>query len=299
MEDKARAAVMGGFVADALSLGAHWIYDTDRIDREIGRVEQLLAPPVNSFHPTKGKGDFTHYGDQMLVLLESVAASGGFESTHFMDAWKGFFSDYKGYFDHATKSTLSNIGKGASPGSTGSESSDLSGASRIAALVYRYRNDETGFATAARAQTAMTHNHPHVVDAAEFFARVTVLVLEGQAPMAAVQTVQSRLFDRDPFAGWVRDGLGSVEQDTRETLKRFGQMCDVNAGFPGVMHLIGKYENRFREGLVENVMAGGDSAARGILFGMIIGAHMGFSSIPENWVSELNVSDRIRSLTGA
>jgi hypothetical protein len=32
MKQKTRAAVMASFAADSLALGAHWIYDTDRID---------------------------------------------------------------------------------------------------------------------------------------------------------------------------------------------------------------------------------------------------------------------------
>ncbi|MGA2940205.1 MAG: ADP-ribosylglycohydrolase family protein, partial [Syntrophobacteraceae bacterium] len=40
-----------------------------------------------------------------------------------------------------------------------------------------------------------------------------------------------------------------------------------------------------REALVENVMAGGDSAARGLVVGMILGAHLGFEAIPSEWLS--------------
>ena len=38
---------------------------------------------------------------------------------------------------------------------------------------------------------------------------------------------------------------------------------------------------------MENVMAGGDSAARGLVVGMILGAHLGFEAIPSEWLSGL------------
>ena len=37
-----------------------------------------------------------------------------------------------------------------------------------------------------RSQTAFTHNNPEAIDAAEFFARVTLGVLQGAAPTAAI-----------------------------------------------------------------------------------------------------------------
>ena len=54
-----------------------------------------------------------------------------------------------------------------------------------------------------------------------------------------------------------------------------------------MVHLIAKYENNLEEALVQSVMAGGDSAARGMLVGMVLGAHLGQSSIPQKWLSEL------------
>ena len=57
MTDNAQAMVLASLAADALALGAHWIYDTDKIAREIGRVERLLPPPPGSYHAGKGRGD--------------------------------------------------------------------------------------------------------------------------------------------------------------------------------------------------------------------------------------------------
>ena len=54
-----------------------------------------------------------------------------------------------------------------------------------------------------------------------------------------------------------------------------------------MVHLIAKYENNLKEALIQAVMAGGDSAARGMLVGMVLGAHLGPKSLPEKWVAEL------------
>ncbi len=296
MNAKAAAAVWGALTADSLALGAHWIYDTAQIDNEIGRVDRLMAPPPNSFHSTKKAGEFTHYGDQTMVLLTSLAESGEFQAEAFAADWQAFFADYKGYFDHATKDTLKNIEAGQALREAGSGSTDLSGAARIAPLACLYGNDVQAMVEAARAQTALTHNSPDVVDSAELFARTLGCVLDGQPPLEALQAVQREHFDRPPFDRWMADGMASAGTATRMAIKRFGQMCDVNAGLRGVVHLIAAYPENYEKAMIENVMAGGDSAARGMLAGTILGASVGLEGIPAHWHDGLVVRNRIQEL---
>lgn len=283
------AIVLASLTADALALGAHWIYDTRQIDAQIGRVDTLRAPLPTSFHKTKTRGDLTHYGDQTLVLLSALAESGGFSLDTFARMWRDLFAaDYNGYRDHATKETLKQFETGRPLADIGSSSSDLGGAARIAPLVYCYKNDMDAMLAAVRQQTAMTHRNPDVIDSAVFFAQVTAAVLRGQEPTAALQDVTRLRFDRHPFKQWVSEGLDSHARDTRAAIGQFGQACDVSAGVPGVVHLIAKYQDNPRDGLVENVMAGGDSAARGLLAGMVFGAYSGMDAIAQEWVSDLN-----------
>ena len=75
-----------------------------------------------------------------------------------------------------------------------------------------------------------------------------------------------------------------------------GQMCEVQAAFPCVIHLIAKYEDNLKEGLIENVMAGGDSAGRGLTVGMVLGAHLGIDAIPSKWLSDLKAYQQIVDL---
>jgi len=292
MQDKAKAMVLASFVADSLALGVHWIYDTAVIDNDFGRVESLRQPKENSFHPTKDKGDFTHYGDQTLVLLESVSVNKGFDLEKFARSWKDSFDGYNGYFDHATKDTLKNFTAGKPASESGSDSSDLGGTSRIAPLAYGYRESLDKLTAAVRSQTAMTHNNQGVLDSSEFFARVVFTVLKGSTPVAAI----NESLPDGGLGKLVQDGLESSGLETRKAIKGFGQMCDTAAGLPGVIHLIARYENNLKEALVENVMAGGDSAARGMLVGMVLGAHLGSAAIPSDWLAEMKRQQKISEL---
>ena len=283
MTTKQKAAVVGAFVADALSLGVHWVYNTGVIDKKFGRVEQY-HDPLTSYHKGKQAGDFTHYGDQMLVLLESLSGSGGFDAARFAQLWQTFFSNYDGYFDQATKTTLKNMDAGSDLTQSASTSDDLAGASRMAALVAVYADDLDHLIQASRAQTAITHNDDRVIQSADFFARTVFATLNGHSPLAAMEAL-NKDFAGSPIAPLIEMGLDSRDRDTRDTIAEFGQMCSVEAGLPGAVHLIARYGDDYKAGMVENVMAGGDSSARGMMAGMILGAAHGMTAIPEAWVS--------------
>jgi ADP-ribosylglycohydrolase len=287
MRENGKTMVLSSFVADSLALGVHWMYDTARIEREFGRVDTFLKPASDSYHPTKERGEFTHYGDQTFVLLESLAAKRGFDLDDFAARWRRLFEGYDGYYDQATKTTLQNFSLDKSPVDAGSPSNDLSGASRVAPLVFCYRDDLGTLVEAARDQTRMTHNDPHVIDGAEFFARVSWLVLRGTSPMAALEEVSNERFDNSSLWRWVRDGIESKAAESVSTIARFGQSCHVDDAFAGVVHLIAKYEDNLEEALVQGVMAGGDSAGRGMVVGMVLGAHLGEQGLPGQWVSGL------------
>jgi len=295
MKVKRKGMVWGAFVADALALGAHWVYNTRVIDKKFGRVERYLDP-LTSYHAGKKKGDFTHYGDQLLLLLESVATSSGFDQVTFANAWQSFFKDYQGYRDKASKTTLENMLAGNSLLESGSSSDDLAGAARISPIVYAHAQDLDTAIQAVRSQTALTHNHPSVLESAEFFTRLAFKVLEGKRPSEAIPELLEKRFQDTEIAEAGFQGLASREMDTRAAIAEFGQTCSVEAAFPGTVHVMVKFENNFKDAMVENVMAGGDSAARGILAGMIIGAHLGLAAVPEDWLATLNAGPKIDRL---
>lgn len=296
MREKAKAAVLAAFAADSLALGVHWIYNTRVIDKKLGRVEILLKPEIASFHKGKEKGDFTHYGDQTLVLMESVTAKSGFDLDDFAHRWQALFEDYAGYIDGASKETLKHFAAGKSPEESGSDSSDLGGAARIAPLLHHYLDNPDQLVAASKAQTAMTHNHPLVVASAAFFARVGWQVLNGATPVVAIEKEAATYADNDPIRRMVEEGLNSRDKDTRTAISEFGQMCEIDAAQPATIHLIAKYEDNLKEALVENVMAGGDSSARGLLTGMVLGARHGIDAIPADWLSGLTRHRRIMEL---
>ncbi|SMC24022.1 ADP-ribosylglycohydrolase [Desulfacinum hydrothermale DSM 13146] len=296
MDDSREALVWGAFVADSLALGAHWIYDPEVIRERFGTVDRLLEPSPDSYHAGKKRGAFTHYGDQTLVLLESMAQTGGtFDLDDFSTRWRRLFQDYHGYVDKATQDTLTNFQQGHGPRESGSSSADLAGAARIAPIVYALAHAPSSCLMAAREQTAMTHNHPQVVEAAAFFALATLHILQGQRPTRALMEAAQELPLPSEMQDWLQQGVESKTTETVEAVGRFGRACPVPAAFPATVHIVARHEEDFPSALVANVMAGGDSAARGLIIGMVLGAYHGLKAVPAPWMEELRARPTIAS----
>ncbi len=281
---RAKRMVLASLAGDALALGAHWEYDPEALAEKHGRMTAYQAPLPGSYHDGKKAGEFTHYGDQTVVLLESLAAKGTFDLDDFFERWQALFKDYKGYVDGATRQTLEIISFGEGPLSSGSHSNDLAGASRIAPLVPVYLDDLEGLVDAAVAQTRMTHNNALILDSAAFFARAAWNVLRGAGPAEAMIEAAKADYPSAPVKKWVEEGIASADEDTTTAIGRFGRTCHVPEAFPGTVHVAAKYAGDPAGGLTECVMAGGDSAARALLAGMLLGASDD-AALPAEWIS--------------
>lgn len=290
MQDNIKAAVIGSFVGDSMALGVHWVYSPEEIMQKYGRIETLIKPELVDYHAGRNAGDFTHYGDQAFELLVSVSTANEFDADNFMSRWRAMFKgNYKGYFDKATTQTLEQFGECESYNECISRSSELGGASRIAPLLVVYHHKLDALLDAAVAQTKLTHNNPIVMEAAAFMAETAYEVIQGKTPTQAMESVIEGSASRySHIADMVRRGLASVDKPTVEAIGEFGSGSDVEGALPSTVHVIAKYENNFPQAITENIMAGGDSAARGMLIGMIIGAQTGMNGIPSGWFEGIN-----------
>lgn len=282
-----KGLLLGSILADAFSLGAHWVYDCDKIKQNFGEYDSLNDPLPGSFHSNRKKGEHTHYGDQTLLLLEYFAEKRAFDREGFMRFWGERMEHYGGYMDHATKDTLQAISEGRE---WGSSSADLSGASRIAPVIYCNSDEERGIA-AALGQTKVTHNNEKVLEAAEFFTRTAYKVLGGALPSEAMDEAA-----RDMKAPFINKKLQSAKDHVNlgpvEAIGELGQSCTVDGALPATIYIILRYQEDYREAMKANVLAGGDSAARGLLAGMIIGAYKE-ESIPKEWLDEMCSLERV------
>ncbi len=289
------AALTASFIGDALALGPHWIYNQSKIARLYPDGITGYDDPRADYHRNRRAGQFTHYGDQTLALLRSVAFRKGWNPDGFRNDWHALWTDYDGFVDKATTQTLENAARGA-PGP--SDSNDLAGAARLGPLVVALRNAPLEKKIeAARAQTTLTHGDPSVADAAEFFMRASEHALAGRSiPDALSEAAREGRYPDLAAADALDRARAAVGGDPMAAASEFGLTCHTPEAFPATLFMALQFAADLPGALAANSMAGGDSAARGMLLGLLLGAAHGFEAIPYHWIEDLAARREIEAL---
>ena len=289
MKSKLQASLWGAFYGDAYALGAHWLYDTHQISKSQFDTKNF-NDPMSDYHPGKKAGDFTHYGDQMLWLLDAIANDENFTIQGFSTVWRAKMSDYSGYVDGASKHTLEALVEGKSSLGCGSSSHDLSVVGRMMPLVYAYHNDMDKMMEYVKLHTVFTHMTKELVESAAYFNELIMAVSMGSDVTRSIEDVS--LAYSDNIQKWVAEGVAKAEtHEPLEAIKALGQSCSVEGGFAAVIYLLVRFSD-FQEAMEANVLSGGDSAARGMLVGAVLGAHGGMDILPFNY-NAMNDADLI------
>ncbi len=288
--ERMKGMLFGSFVGDAFALNVHWVYDTDKLAIEASSQTDYAEPSKSLFHSHKHKGDFTHYGDQSLLLLKSISANKGFDLEIFKTNWLSFMKNYEGYQDHATKESLALLDNRSN---TGSSSDELGGFSRCFPLIY-YHFDDPKLHQLVEAQTRMTHDDESLIRMSHFITDLILELIIGKSLETAIQLTLEKHPEFDELFKRIQANLG---QDTVSFVKDIGQSCTSEYAFPAALYLSIKYQNNFLEALRYNNLCGGDSASRGMLIGALLGLLNGYHEIPPYLVEHLNARDTLESFS--
>jgi ADP-ribosylglycohydrolase len=118
---RAKNSILGAFVADAATMGFHWLYSQRRIAELAPSEPEFRQPSEADFegnvgyfaHGGKKAGEYSHYGEQAWVILKSMASNGGnYEKHLYQDAFRdhfGYGGEFRGYIDRPTRETLDTI----------------------------------------------------------------------------------------------------------------------------------------------------------------------------------------------
>jgi ADP-ribosylglycohydrolase len=283
--DRARGALLGTFVGDALGMPFEGAAATDIP----ARVEMVAA--------RRGRGTYTDDTQMMIALAESLIEHGRVEPQHLARAFQDAYDPGRGY-GGGTRRVLELWAAGTPVAAAAAQVFDGQGsrgngaAMRIAPVAVRFAADPARLRDEAARSAQVTHAHPVGVDAAVVQAVAIGAALRAEdvleAASRAAQTdemadglrVVGELLARTPESGEVRAGLG-CSPDARESV--------CAALYTALAHRGSELALRY------GVRLGGDTDTVAAMTGAIAGASRGASSIPARWLDALEDDDRGRS----
>ena len=276
MKNQIKKSILSSFVCDAYSLGSHWVYDESELDNL--KIDfQTLNAPQSLWHRGKECGDFTHYGDQTLFLLEYISKNETFNKEGYYTFWKEKMSNYEGYVDGSSRTALETMG---------ASSNDLSICGRVAPLLLCSSSKEE-FLENVSAFVSITHNSPLALNASSFFAQLLWASQESSDLSSLINAMKPNY---PMFQKWIDEAIEKKDKDSFETIREFGPACGIDGGFAGVIYLLLQNKS-FQETMTLNTKAGGDSSARGMVVAMILGMNEAVE-LPDEWVNGMkNIKD--------
>lgn len=284
MENKRKDLVRAAFVADALSFGAHWVYDTDKLKEEYSGIIDKYRTPMAKFHKGKEAGDLSHYGEQALALLQSISNNQNFKLKQFRNHWIQYLKNNQMYMDHAMKDSLKKFKD--SETLIGAENHELGGISRSLPLFLEKDISEQDFLDLIH----LTHNSKVVDQTAKFVFKVIQEILAGKDYKKAIKANK----DLNNFVAEAFNKIDSKENIVKNADHR-GQGCSIEQGFPIVLDVIWNADNLL-EALTLNIMVGGDTSARAMVIAAVITAKEGLDSQSVSLFNELNKAAELKKL---
>jgi len=276
---KSEELLLSTLAADTYCLGSHWIYDGDELQNLAINWEELNAPHV-PWHEGKTKGDFTHYGDQIIILKDFLKDKRSFSIEDYMLHWRHEMKTFKGYIDGSTKETIENIDKNL-PIPCGSNSGDMSIIGKIIPLL-KVSNSKEAFLTNTKLFAQATHNNEAVLEAMDFFSNLLLEVLDGKTITQSISKLKEG-YSRN-IQNHIDAGINSKDEDTYLALSKFGSGCPTEYCFPSTIHMLYKYDN-YKEALMENAKSGGDNSARAMIIAYLFTAQESIDIVPEQWLA--------------
>ncbi len=302
--DRARGAILGQFIGDAMALGSHWHYNLlERARLYPEGIEGFERPVPGHYHAGREPGDPTHYGDAALLLLASLVEDGGFDAERFGRRFVAAFdAGYAGYRDKPTRLTIEN----AKPHLDDPDFAFQSGADdfqtvtmcRLAPVVVRYAGSPVLDAVVERV-VRVTQANAEAVAHNQAFARILAAVLHGDAPGPAIEAGCAA--QGGPAGDLVRirlgDALAMREKNVVDAAGLVGRSCYLPCTFPSILHACLRHPDDFATAVLETVRAGGDNASRAACVGALLGAAVGASGIPEQLKARLKPRAAIEALS--
>lgn len=283
-------ALYGALVADAATMGMHWMYDQQHIEKIAATGEILFRQPdANNYHGVKSYfahaakrvGEYSQYGESAQVVANVMKQNGNYD----VDAHQKLFFEtfgpcgsYHGFADRPTKALIARmiIDGEDLPHASGSDDDQMPALVSVPAL-FSYGANEEQLVSAV----SVTNMHQDAISGARVLYDCLRRIQEGEALPKALRLAADAA--HADLAALLIESLEFPEYRPLEVAARFGMPCHMKQGLPVAWHLLchaTSYESVVRD----NIRCGGDSCGRSMAVGSIAGLVFG---VPDSMKSRV------------
>ena len=285
MKNKLRHAL----IANAATLGVHWIYNYDFLDDLSKKQSLLFLDPDETLYkqakisyfayPGYKAGDFTGVGQLILKLYDALNQNPSFNIENYKTLLTQLYEpggSYKGYVESYGKKLIFNQLKSALK----IDMDDL--------MIDDHQL--VGFAPyiavkALGLETSKAVKLASALTTSEDYSAYMMMFDHINSVSGSLHEKIKKSIHLAPTQDHEALKQSISMDDTDKFIEAFaGRGCDVSHTLPVIIHVLMK-TNSFEEAVQFNAKIGGDSADRALLIGWL---HQD-SDIPESWISYLNI----------
>lgn len=314
--------LLGALAGDALAMPVHWYYDRAALERDHGRLADLVAPRSphpdsilwrSSYSAPNPRGEILHdqapfWGKRgvhyhqflaagentlnlqlALELLDSLRERGGYDHEDYLRRYIAFMTTpgrhRDTYIEECHRNFFLKYARGKKPVDCGTEDIHIGGLAHVPVLAAWYAHDEKAALEAVHAHVRLTHRGELVETASRDLTKMLVAILNGESVRSSIEAHGQGWVGRRQLEAWSRRDDGEVVGAV------LSPACYLRDAFPASLYLAWKYADDLESALVANTNLGGDNCHRGVVVGALTGA--GDSPLPGRWLSGLQARSRV------
>ena len=319
MKEIYKNSMLGSLAADALAMPVHWYYDTQKLDRDYGRLSSYVAPQNphsdsilwrSRYIPRNARGNILHdqikyWGQREIHYHQFLAAGentinyqlgkelyltileyGAYDSDKWLARYiecmldGGWHKDT--YLEEYHRAFFDNYAKGLAPIDSGIDDLHIGGLSHVPCLLSGLT--EIGVVDLDE-QLLQVEKHVRLTHrnqhVSEAAAAMTHILYSLREGLDLRKALDSHA---KPWASAGQFDTWTHFSDRTVIGRQLTMACYLPESFTASLYLCWKYAEDFSAGIIANAHCGGDNCHRGAVVGALLGAANG---VPKKWIQGL------------
>lgn len=312
-------SMLGSLAADALAMPVHWYYDTQKLDRDYGRLTSYVAPQNphsdsilwrSRYIPRNARGNILHdqikyWGQREIHYHQFLAAGentinyqlgkelyltilkyGVYDSDKWLERYIecmldcGWHKDT--YLEEYHRAFFDNYAKGLAPIDCGINDLHIGGLSHVPCLLSGLT--EIGVVDLDE-QLLQVEKHVRLTHrnqhVSDAAAAMTHILYSLREGLDLRKALDSHA---KPWASSGQFDTWTHFSDRTVIGRQLTMACYLPESFTASLYLCWKYAEDFSAGIIANAYCGGDNCHRGAVVGALLGAANG---APKKWIQGL------------